>query len=233
MILAPIPRNEKARLEALRRYALLDTKPEQSYDDMTMLASYICETPMALMTLVDEQRQWFKSKVGFTSDETSREFSFCAHAILTPDVMIVPDATKDERFHDNPFVVEDPNIRFYAGAPMTTVDGYALGTICVLDRTPKTLTEKQRASLAALSRQAGILIEMRRTLTDLRDAMNAVKLIGGIIPVCSNCKRIRNEHNVWIGLEKYVGEHTEAKLSQGTCPDCTQLLNPDFFRHFE
>src|SRR5215471_123668 len=124
----PTVKNEKTRLNVLWQYEVLDTVPEALFDDLTELAARICEAPIALISLVDEKRQWFKSKVGTTVSETSRDVSFCAHAIKQTDLFIVPDATKDERFANNPLVTSDPKIRFYAGAPLITPDGHALGT---------------------------------------------------------------------------------------------------------
>ena len=144
---------EAARLTALRRYAILDTQPERAFDDLTLLASHICSTPIALITLVDADRQWFKSRVGMTAGQTSRAVSFCTHAIEQPDLFIVPDASIDARFRDNPQVAEDPKIRFYAGAPLVTPDGHALGTLCVADSVPRELSEDQKQGLAALGRQ--------------------------------------------------------------------------------
>ncbi|HEX8464306.1 MAG TPA: sensor domain-containing diguanylate cyclase [Abditibacterium sp.] len=151
---AALPANETARLETLHQSGLLDSLPEQAYDDITLLASHICGTPMAVMSLVDGERQWFKSKVGIEGSETPREHSFCAHAILEPQsLFIVPDARLDPRFADNPAVVADPSIRFYAGAPLVTPEGHALGSLCVVDRKPRVLTEIQKQALQALSRQ--------------------------------------------------------------------------------
>ena len=130
------PANEQQRLATLRGYEILDTEPEAAFDDLTLLASYVCQTPVALISLIDADRQWFKSKVGVSVTETSRDVAFCASAILQPDVFIVSDATQDERFAANPMVVSDPKIRFYAGATLTT-NGQALGTLCVLDRVPR------------------------------------------------------------------------------------------------
>ena len=136
---------ESERLAALRRYRILDTEPERGFDDLALLASHICGTPMALITLVDEQRQWFKARVGVTIAETSRAVSFCAHAINQRGIFIVSDALSDDRFRENALVTDDPNIRFYAGAPLVTPDGYALGTLCVADRKPRTLAPEQVA----------------------------------------------------------------------------------------
>ena len=173
---ANLPKNEKERLTALREYNILDTLPEQSFDDLTLLASHICGTSVALVSLVDENRQWFKSKVGCDENETSRDISFCAHALLEPDeLLVVPDTRKDERFSDNPFVTGDAPIRFYAGAPLVAPTGEALGTICVLDQRPRKLTEAQKQSLHALARQTMAQLELRRQARELADQM-AVKV---------------------------------------------------------
>ena len=165
------PRNEEARVAALEKYAILDTDPEAAFDDLTLLASFVCKTPIALISLIDEERQWFKSKVGLTLSETSRDVAFCAKAILQSDILEVQDATQDERFRDNPFVVAEPNIRFYAGAPLITEDGYALGTLCVIDQKPRELEAEQREALKALSRLVVAQLEFRRNLVLLKEAL--------------------------------------------------------------
>lgn len=160
---APYPDNEAARIEALGRYGVLDTPPEEAFDDIVELAAHICDTPIALVTLVDTNRQWFKAKIGLDISQTSRDVSFCSHAVLAPDdVLVIPDALADKRFADNPLVTADPNIRFYAGAPLVTHDGFALGTLCVIDRVPRQLEPKQLASLRALRRDVITELELRR-----------------------------------------------------------------------
>lgn len=166
------PPNEAARLAALERYAILDTEPEQSFDDLTLLASFICKTPVALISLIDGHRQWFKSRVGISVSETPREVAFCSTAIQQTEIFVVPDALQDERFRNNPFVVSDPHIRFYAGAPLINEDGYALGTICVVDQTPRELTPEERDALKALSRLVLAQMEFRRNLILLKEALS-------------------------------------------------------------
>ena len=158
-----IPKNEKERLEELKEYSILDTLPEQEYDEITYLSSFICETPVSLVTLVDENRQWFKSNHGLDTKQSPREDSFCAHAINdTDNFLIIPDAKKDERFYDNPWVVNDPHISFYAGIPLVSSNGYPLGTLCVIDSQPRELSNEQLKALKALSNQLIKLFEKRR-----------------------------------------------------------------------
>ncbi len=227
---APSPVNEINRLAALRRYRILDTESEKSFDDLTYVASFICQTPIALVSFVDKDRQWFKSRIGLDMSETSREVSFCGHAILRPETMIVPDTFEDSRFADNPLVREDPHIRFYAGAPLVTVDSLPLGTLCVIDRVPRTLTKEQQLALEALSRQASALIEMRGTLMDLNEALGTLKMLGGLLPICASCKKIRDEQGRWHILEAYIQDHSDAQFSHGVCPECAQRLYPDHFK---
>ena len=164
----PIPRDEKQRLAALDRYDILDTPPEKTFDSITLLAAHICETPIALLVLIDRDRQWFKAKVGVRLRETPREFSFCTHTIMQRDLFIIPDATKDKRFTTNPLIVSGPRYRFYAGAPLVTPDRRALGTLCVIDRVVRTLTAAQKKDLVALSRLVMTELELRQSLRDER-----------------------------------------------------------------
>lgn len=152
MLKPEIPVHEEDRLAALDRYHILDTLQEHEFDDLTQLAANICNTPIALISLIDRDRQWFKSRVGLDTIETPRDVSFCGHIVATNEILIVPDTTEDLRFADNPLVVDDPNIRFYAGVPLKTPDNFTLGTLCVIDRQPRVLTSLQMQQLESLSR---------------------------------------------------------------------------------
>ncbi len=161
---APIPDNEADRLAELRNCHILDTPATEAFDDLTHLAAQICGVPIAAVSLIDEYRQWFKSILGLAVSETPRDAAFCAHTILQPDVMVVPDAAADARFSSNPLVTGDPNIRFYAGAPLVTSDGHALGSLCVIDIVPRQLTPAQALALQMLARQATSQIELTRRI---------------------------------------------------------------------
>lgn len=166
--LPPTPADERERMEALRRYGAFGLIQSAAFDDIARLAAFICETPVALISLIDSNRQWFLSKTGIDACETSRDASFCAHALVGTDMLIVEDALQDARFARNAMVVGEPFVRFYAGAPLMTQDGYALGTLCVIDRVPRTLTPKQQAALLSLSRLAVGQLESTRMRRELR-----------------------------------------------------------------
>jgi GAF domain-containing protein len=169
---APSTSTEAARVAALNRYAILDSEPEQSFDDLVILAAHICQTPMAMLSLVDDHRQWFKSKFGVEVRETPRDVSICAHTIQQNDLFVVPDTLQDPRFRENPLVTGEPHIRFYAGTPLINEDGFALGTLCVVDRQPRQLDPEQKEAISALGRLALRQMELRMNLELLKEALN-------------------------------------------------------------
>jgi GAF domain-containing protein len=223
---APLPENEVARLEALRRYHILDTAPEKAFDDITKIAAFICGTPIALMALVDRERQWFKSRIGENKTETPREQAFCAFTILQPKLMEVEDAREDSRFVDNPLVTGAPNIRFYAGAPLLTHEGTALGSLCVIDRQPRKLSQEQRECLESLARFVMTTMELRQASSKLAETAANVRTLSGMLPICSGCKEIRNDQGYWQQVEVYLQQNTDATFSHGLCPKCSEKYFP-------
>ncbi len=176
MIIPERPHNELDRLRALRSYNILDTLSEKEYDQLTAISSQICGCSISVISLIDENRQWFKSSFGLNVSETERQVAFCAHAINKPnEMLVVPDARLDDRFHDNPLVTRDPHLAFYAGVPLVNEEGMALGTLCVLDNEPKTLSESQLSALNALADQVMILLELRRNKKALEDKLQQEK----------------------------------------------------------
>jgi GAF domain-containing protein len=169
----PVPENEAERLNTLRGYAILDTKVEERFDDLTRLAASICGTPISLISLIDEDRQWFKSKTGLELCHTPRVDAFCAHTIMSPELLVVPDASQDPRFSASPLVLGEPRVRFYAGAPLVAPNGHILGALCVMDRLPRQLSREQLESLRILGRQVMAQVILGKNLHDLKIALKA------------------------------------------------------------
>ena len=215
--------NEPARLEALRLYRVLDTGSEQAFDDIVALAAFICGVPIALISLMDEDRQWFKAKVGLEASETPRDQAFCAHTILGRDSLVVEDAQQDPRFAANPLVTGAPHVRFYAGTPLITPEGHALGTLCIIDRFPRKLSKDQHNALEALGRQVSLLLEFRRTSHELATALEKVKTLAPLVPICAYCRRIREDDGFWDHLETFIRKNTDSQFSHGICPDCAEI----------
>jgi GAF domain-containing protein len=223
---ARLPANEAQRLAALREYRILDTAAEQSYDDITKLAAYICEVPIATISLGDESRHWLKSKLGWDQQEKPRDVAFSAHAILQSKPLIVRDALKDRRFANSPLVARPPHIRFYAGFPLVSPEGFVLGTLCAIDRKPRQLSAEQKRAMRALARQVIALLELRRVSARMAEALEKVKTLHGLLPICAWCKRIRDDHGYWSQVEAYVHEHLGANFTHGICPECLEKERP-------
>src|ERR1022692_3899655 len=179
----PLPKNEDARLENLRSYRILDTPPEQAFDDLTRLAAFVCGTPIALISLIDLNRQWFKSAVGWDVREIPRDVSFCTHTILKPDLLVIPETLKDKTLGTSPLATHG-GIRFYAGVPLITAEGYALGTLCVMDCIPRALTEEQADALQRLAGQVVAQLKLHQTtfsqdgLADRSEGKGADRIVG-------------------------------------------------------
>jgi len=214
----------------LKEYHILDTGTEQSYDDITVLAAHICKVPIAMISLVDEVRQWFKSRLGVEMQQSPREVAFCAHAIVQNEPFIIRDAAKDPRFAGSALVMGEPHIRFYAGIPLVNREGLALGTLCVVDHHPRRLSAAQRKALQALSRQVMALLELRRVSTHLAEALDHVKKLQGLLPICAWCKRIRDDDGYWEQVEAYFHKSTGTDFTHGICPQCLEQARAEWQR---
>ncbi len=202
---------ESERLKELDSYRILDTLSEKEYDDITFMASIICEVPIAMISFIDKDRQWFKSFRGVENAETSREYSFCAQAIQTSEPLVVPDSRIDERFKDNPFVTGDPNIVFYAGVPLITEDGYGLGTVCVIDNKPRVLTENQLKALEILSRQVTNLLKVRRLNVELQEITDSLEK--------ENKNLTHDRTRLGLSLEKFIASRVTEIARQNNVLD--------------
>jgi GAF domain-containing protein len=223
------------RLAVLRDYEIMDTPPEEDFDDITRLAAYICQTPIATITLLDQHRQWFKSKVGVNHCEDSIEHSFCYHAIQNRGIFQVDDATLDDRFATNPLVTADHGIRAYVGSPLVTDTGIPFGTLCAIDRVPHSFNEDQCEALASLSRMVVKAMEMRKTaralsqaLKEKKEAENEISLLQEILPMCGWCHKVRDDEDYWSSVEGYITSHTNTRISHGICPDCLKKIQKEY-----
>lgn len=252
MQIAPLPDDEQIRLSVLCQYQILDTDPEIGFDDLTRLAASICHTPIALISLIDAERQWFKSKVGVDISSTPRNSAFCSHTILQSEPLVIPDARLDPRFATNPFVTDAPNVRFYAGVPLITPDGYALGTICIVDFVPRELTPNQLESLQALGRQVIAQLELRRKLREsellaqetqrkesaLRESEERFRMMADSAPVLIWVDGANKEpifcNKTWL---RFTGRSLEQELSgqwkQSVHPDDFQFMRDTYAAAFD
>lgn len=195
MKIAPLPPDEPARLAELRKYDILDTEPDAAFEGMVQLARYICQTSIAAISLVDENRQWFKAIVGLGAKETTRDVAFCAHAILQDEPLVVPDALQDERFHDNPLVSGSPDIRFYAGVPLTTSSGYRLGTLCVIDHVPRQLLQEQMDAIKTLADSVMAHLDLRLSHKKIRGYVDDLQLAASIFESASEAMVVTDPDN--------------------------------------
>jgi GAF domain-containing protein len=237
----PMPENETERLNTLRGYGILDTHPEEQFDDLARMAAQLCGTRTSVISLVDEHRQWFKSRINFKARQTPREDAICAHAIMTSDVFVVPDTMQDARFASNPLVLGEPHIRFYAGAPLAAPNGHRLGALCVIDHVPGRLTAEQLEGLRILSRQVIAQVVLGKNLQELKTALQQkdnlerdiarlmidfqetrerLSAAQGLVPICYVCKKVGDKRGHWEHIESYIAKIASVDATSSICPEC-------------
>lgn len=195
MKIAPLPANEQERLAELRKYDILDTEPDAAFDSMVQLAAYICQVPIAAISLVDEHRQWFKAIVGVDAKETPRDVAFCAHTILQEEPLVVPNALEDDRFFDNPLVAGGLDIRFYAGVPLVTSSGYRLGTLCVIDQKPRKLTREQMDAVRTLADSVMAYLDLRLSHKQIRKYVDDLQLAASVFETATEAMLVTDPEN--------------------------------------
>jgi hypothetical protein len=218
--------HEQARLDALRGYGILDSEPERRFDDIAKLAAAALDMPIAMVSLVDDKRQWSMAAVGIARDEVPRAHSFCTHAITQDWTLVIDDASVDARVSATPIVSGPTQARFYAGAPLITPEGHRVGTVCVIDRVPRTLSRRELEMLASIARQTIELLEHRLTAARLGAAQARLQTMATLIPICSHCRKVRDEANQWLTLERLVQAKTGSRFTHGICPDCVREHYP-------
>ncbi len=218
---------ERARVAALHSYQLLDTASEAAFDELTEMAAELCGAPVAVVSLIDEHRQWSKSAHGCPRGEVPRETSFCTHAIESDGPLVVDDARGDARFCDNAMVTAAPFIRFYAGQPLIDSDGHRLGTLCLIDGEPGTLEPGPRHVLGQLARQVVHLMELRRSNRMLAECLERVDRIAELVPMCGHCHSIRDDADRWQRLEQYFHGMSGARFTHSVCPACLEEHYPE------
>ncbi len=223
---APIPVDEAIRLDALRAYQILDTEPDASFDDITKLASILCDAPIALVSFVDENRQWFKARVGFDGMETDRCISICAWAILDDELFEVPDMLADDRFASSSVVLGEPFIRFYAGMPLRSSEGMLLGTLCVIDTKPRVLSSSQRDGLRALARQVSALLDGMVVSRHLAEALATLDVFDRDFASCVLCGDVVFK-DMQMSFREFLAAHTPARFHDTVCAPCTPTYDPE------
>ena len=214
MKIAPLPQNEQERLLELRKYDILDTESDVVFDNMVQLASYICKTPIAAISLVDENRQWFKAIFGLNAKETSRDVAFCAHTILEEDSLIIENALNDERFFDNPLVTGDPSIRFYAGVPLVTQRGMHLGTLCVIDTEFRQITPEQLSAIKTLAHSVMAHLELRLSHKKIRKYVDQLQLSATIFETATENIVVTDANNCFITVNPAFTKTTGYTLEE-------------------
>jgi len=224
MLTFPLPPHELSRLSALARYNVLDTLPEPAYDDVANLAAFIVGTPVALVSLIDAERQWSKAFKGMPGGDLPREQAFCSHAICTPnEVMVVEDASQDARFADNPLVTGDTHVRFYAGAPLVTPDGHALGTLCVIDRNPRKINDEQKTALQTLARSLISVLELGLRTRELQGSNKVLERISLTDPLTAVGNRL--------AFKQRMMEETE-RSQRYSHPQSLLMIDVDHFKEY-
>lgn len=206
---------EKRRLEAVALYREISKTTSKTLDDLTRLAAAICQTPISLITMLEKDNQFFAAKTGIEGEGTAREDAFCKHALAIDDLLIIEDAWADQRFRENPYVTGEPHIRFYAGAPLTVEDGLTLGTLCVIGREPRTLSEHQQEALRILRNMVVDQLKLARARDDIR-------VLQSLLPMCAWCRSIQTADGSWQALHEYVAD--QQPVSHGICPVCSHDL---------